>query len=174
APGSLTESSLFQGRNELSSRAGQTGGIYPFRPARGRYKGVHPPARSAAYFSLGVVSAGRLGKITVAALRMEERPHPALRATLSRQAGEGNGAGESPQGKNMGAFAPNRGSGLPRAFGPRNDGGLDASHFGPRNDEVGRGRKNGTSARNNTPNPQPFIVTRKEGEAFQPSSLRGA
>ncbi|MDR2164852.1 MAG: hypothetical protein LBO79_04315, partial [Zoogloeaceae bacterium] len=39
APGSPTESSLFQGCNELSSRAGQTGGIYPLRPARGTYKG---------------------------------------------------------------------------------------------------------------------------------------
>jgi hypothetical protein len=56
----------------------------------GASEGVHPPAQSAAYFSLGVVSAGRLGKITVAALRMEQPPHPALRATLSRQAGEGN------------------------------------------------------------------------------------
>jgi hypothetical protein len=50
-----------------------------------------------------------LEEISVAALRKEQLPHPALRATLSRQAGEG---------KNMDAFAPNGGGGLPRAFGP--------------------------------------------------------
>jgi hypothetical protein len=63
-------------------------------------EGVHLPARSAAYVSLGDRATGRLEKMSVAALRRERLPLPALRATLSRQAGEG---------KEMGAFAPNRG-----------------------------------------------------------------
>jgi hypothetical protein len=52
------------------------------------------------------------------------------------------------------AIAQITADGLPRAFGPRND-------------EVGRGRKNGMSTRNDTPNPQPFIVTRKEARGIQ-------
>jgi hypothetical protein len=52
-------------------------------------EGVHTPARSAAYVSLGGRAAGRLGKVSGAKRRGERLPHPALRATLSPQGGEG-------------------------------------------------------------------------------------
>jgi hypothetical protein len=109
----------------------------------GAREGAHSPALVAAYFSLGVVSAGRLGKVCGFAVGVcPPLPHP-----LPPSGGEGI---------ELGAFAPKDGGGLPRRYAPRNDGKVGGAgcsrYFGM------AARNSKTNAHGNAANRQTFVI----------------